>query len=916
MAKIIGIDLGTTNTVVAELSNHEEKLDEIRAVPLAQHVGPSEISHAKELLPSTIYVPAAQEFPEGATTLPWGEGSPPFADATFVGAFAARQGAKVPGRLVQSSKSWLCHPGVDRRRDFLPWGADDDVKKMSPVDAATRLLAHVKSALAYEEIDLEENCEIVLTVPASFDEVARTLTVEAAQKAGLPKVHLVEEPQAAFYDFLHQHKADVSRALLGAKVVLVVDVGGGTCDLTLLSVKEGEDKNAPLIERVAVSDHLMLGGDNMDAALAHHIEKELTGAAGNLEAARWGSLLTSCRLAKEILTQEDAPNEMAVSLASRGRKLIGGAKSYALKKSEAQALLIDGFFPLSAADKIPTKRARTALAEFSLPFVDDPAVPHHICAFLRTHAGLCAEFGAEFRDGLPRPDAVLLNGGVFNAPAIQKRMMKVFANWYDDDVILLEHRSLDLSVARGAVVSVLAKQGKGVHIEGGSARSYFVGIHHDDEEKALCVAPKGMKEGSSETVERTFKMRVGEPVTFSVFHTTGDEKCKAGDVVKKENLQKQPPLETVIRLPKELPVRLKSTLTELGTLEISLEMTEEALLAFALSFSTRNDDDAVHKAPAESAAEKKLLVKAKEEIALFFGNKGQDVDPRQVKVLRRRLEKILGAREEWSLALNRGLCSQLLSGAKRRRRTIDHERTFLQLLGWTLRPGFGVTLDEWRAQETFSLFDQGLTHQKERPLWTTWWVLWRRVAGGLSAEQQEHIFQSVRYWAMPPKARQKEKAPAGKSPLATDEMMRALACFERLNMKTKVTLGDWMLEQLGKKANASWWPLGRLASRVPFAGLVSDVIPKEAATRFVEKLLELDWEQTEGAAFAAAQIARMTGDRIRDLDDELRKRVSQRLLTQGTPELWSRMVSEKIELAPAEEVRALGEALPVGLHLH
>ena len=916
--RIVGIDLGTTNTVVAALKDGA-----IGAVPLTQHVGPGEVSHAKKQLPSVIYVPAEGEFPDDATTLPWGKASAPFTDDTFVGEFAAVQGAKVPGRLVASSKSWLCHPAVDRRRAFLPWGADDDVQKMSPVQAATRVLAHVKHALAdVDHAKLDDDAEVVLTVPASFDEVARSLTVQAAQDAGLPPVHVIEEPQAAFYDFLHQHDDDVKGALQQARLVLIVDVGGGTCDLTLMKIDD-DGGELPRVERIAVSDHLMLGGDNMDATLARHVEQALTGSSGNLEAARWGALLTGCRLAKEVLTDDDAPDEIAVTLPSRGRKLIGGAKSYTLKREEALELLVDGFFPLSDGDRVPEKRARTALAEFSLPFVADPAVPHHICAFLRAHVGACEAIGVDVNDGLPRPDAVLFNGGVFNAPAIQKRMQDVFAHWFGEAPLTLAHRSLDVSVARGAVVSALAKQGKGVRIEGGSARSYFVGIDDGSTEKALCIVEKGMAEGTTQEVSRTFHMRVGEPVTFSLYHTSQSDKTEAGAVVDVDDkLTKLPPLETVLKLPPELPVQLKSTLTELGTLEISLEMTPEALQQFALSFSTR------HEEAAETAGDKddvvvekphKELEKAKDEISLFYGNKGQDVDPRQVKVLRRRLEKLLGPREQWSLGLNRALAGQLISGMKRRRRTADHERTFFQMLGWTLRPGFGVAHDEWRVSEVFPLFEAGVQHIKEKPLWASWWIMWRRLAGGLNREQQSAIFDAMRFHAMPQKMRQQlsseGKAPKGKAPQALDEMMRALACFERLDVDDKVSLGDWMLDQLGKKAHPSWWPLGRLASRVPFAGAVSDVIPPKDASRFVEHLLKLNWDTADGAAFAAAQIARLTKDRARDLDEELRLRVQSRLQAVDAPAEWQQMVVEKLDLAEAEEVRALGESLPAGLKL-
>lgn len=907
---VVGIDLGTTNTVLAAAAKDGGDID---AFPIPQTVAPGEVA-AFDRLPSALYLAGKGEFEAGAASLPWGEEkSPP----TFVGAFAATQGAKVPGRLVASAKSWLCHAAVDRSAAILPWGAADDVVKISPVQASAQILEHVRSAwdAAHPDAPLAEQ-EVVLTVPASFDEVARGLTLQAAKSMGLEGLRLLEEPQAAFYDFVRAHEDGLADALKGVRLALIVDVGGGTTDLTLVQVTH-QSGAAPKLERVAVSDHIMLGGDNMDAAIARHVENALTGTMGGLEAARWGALVQASRLAKEALTQQDAPDSVGVPLVSRGSKLIGGTKTHALEKEKARELVLEGFWPVTAHDEVPQKRTRLALSEFSLPYADDPAIPKHICAFLRRHVEAAARSGAKVENGLPQPDAVLLNGGVFNAPAIVAQLQSVFAHWYGAELPILDHKSLDLSVARGAVYSAFARRGKGAAIEGGSARAYYVGVENaDGEEEALCVVPRGMREGETLDVDRTFRVRVGRPISFRLMTSSGDRTERAGELISvDDDLSAMPPLQTVLEPADEVPVQLQTHLTELGTLELRLQMTPEALQAFALEFNTRGQvEDGQAKKPKGPTTPPEKLDDAKAEIALFYGGKSQDIDPRQVKNLRRRLEKILGPREEWPLPTSRELFAALHAGAKRRRRTPDHERVFFALCGYTLRPGFGFAVDDWRVDELWKLHAAGVQHVKEKPVWAAWWLMWRRVSGGLDQERQLALLEDMR-WSLTPQKLRQGKAPKGPTPHGQDEMVRLAASLERLPKEAKAEIGAWFLLTLGKKAHPSWWPLGRLGARTPFAGSPADVVDKTVASEWVEHLLKLDWDEHEAADFAAASIARMTGDVDRDLEEDLRERVAKRLKIREAPEGWVTMVREVVPLSAQDEARALGDALPAGLTL-
>ena len=377
---IIGIDLGTTNCAVAFVDPAQGADSPVIDFPIPQLQRPGEVA-AMPLLPSCLYVPGDHELPPGSTQLPWGQ-SPKL----IVGAFARWQGARVPGRLVASAKSWLCHAGVDRSAPILPWGAPTGVAKVSPVEASALLLSHMAAAwnAAHPDAPMAQQ-EVVITVPASFDEVARALTVNAARQAGLEKFTLVEEPQAAFYDFTAHHRHDLADVLKDVRLVLVVDVGGGTTDFTL--IQTGVASDGPALRRIAVGDHLMLGGDNMDAALARHVEERLLAGGRKLSATQWTQLVQAARAAKESLLGDNAPERHGISVAAEGSRLVAAARSR-LKFSarEAGRLILEGFFPACAPGETPRRAARTALQELGLPYAQDPAITRHLAAFLRQHA--------------------------------------------------------------------------------------------------------------------------------------------------------------------------------------------------------------------------------------------------------------------------------------------------------------------------------------------------------------------------------------------------------------------------------------------------------------------------------------------------------------------------------------------------
>jgi molecular chaperone DnaK (HSP70) len=933
---IVGIDLGTSNCAVAFAEVSAGALPTVTDFPVVQLQRPGQAG-AQPLLPSTLYNPAAGELPPAAARLPWGDSSP-----WLVGEFARWQGARVPGRLVSSAKSWLCHPGVDRTAPILPWGAPPDVEKISPTQASSALLAHLAAAWdsVHPGASLKDQ-EVVITVPASFDEVARALTVTAARQAGLAHFTLVEEPQAAFYDFTSRHRHELTTALAGVRLVLVVDVGGGTTDFTLISVGVGED--GPALKRIAVGDHLILGGDNMDAALARRAEERLTAAGRKLNATQWTQLVQASRVAKETLLASAAPERHAIALAGSGSRLIGSTLSTEITREEVEQLIVEGFFPLGSVDDEPKRTARTGLQELGLPYAQDTAITRHLAAFLRRHAEAGAAAlggpGSTSNGAVPRPDAILLNGGVFNAPRLANRLVDSVSAWWPEQprIQLLEHDSLDLAVARGAAAYGLARRGLGRRIGGGAAQAIYIGVSGEtrsEERQALCVIPRGHEEGQLvEMTGQALQLTVGQPVQFPLFSTTADRVDKPGEIVRVTDAFKPlPPLHTLLRsaaasptAPRPtgkaatVPVHLRAALTELGTLElwcVSNVADERWRLEFDLRGAASRPGTTVTESMPESFGQVRELVDR------VFGAAPRTVDPREVKRFGETLETALGPRESWRVPLLRELWSTLYAGAKRRRRSAVHERLFYRFVGYGLRPGFGYPLDDWRCEQTFTLLAENVNFHGEASVWNEFWVMWRRIAGGLTPEQHQAIWRVLephlarRIPANAPKNAGRVK---GIQPEGLDEMVRTAASLERLEPAQKTLLGNWIAARLkvpGQTGSGPWaWALGRIGARVPIFGSSHQTVAPEQAATWLEQLLAKDWRTTDGAAFAAVQLARRTGDRTRDLDDDLRMRAIEALRSAKSPDRWITLVSDVVALEAEDEARALGDTLPVGLKI-
>ena len=928
----VGIDLGTSHSVLAYVPLSAPASD-VALLPIPQRSSASEVL-AQPLLPSARYQGA-----EGELGPHWEQPWPPL-DASAsapaaTGQWARSLGTAQPGRLVASAKSWLSHAGVDRSAAILPWGAGDEVVKISPLDASAATLAHLRHAwdAAHPEAPLAQQA-LALTVPASFDEGARALTLQAATRAGLPPLQLLEEPKAAFLDWLLLQGPALAAQLAHSRLVLVVDIGGGTTDLTLVRVQAGADGAPPQLTRVAVGEHLMLGGDNMDLALAHQLEAAFTGPGERLAPPRFAQLVQRCRLAKEQLLADGAPEHTSVTLLGSGSRLLAQTRSCTLTRAQVQATVLEGFFPLVPADAMPARR-QGALRSLGLPYPQDAAITRHLAQFLAQQAG------GDW------PDTLLLNGGVFHAPALAERLLAQLQAWRGAPLRLLHNPHPDWAVARGAAAHAQAVyeqnkapalegqapaaiKNRAPHIGGGAARSYWLvlpGKNASAPAQALCLLPRGTEEGQRLTLTgRRFALQLGQPVRFDLVARSSGQ-AQAGQLLPLDGdgWHELPPLAHVLPAPEgrasaRIEVQLQAQMSEVGTLEVRClgPDGQSWLLPFAVRAANASNSIAADADPASASTQKhtpkntKNLAAAQAQIERIFGPQAQAVDAKEVRQLRAALEKTLGPRADWDMALLRALFDTLLAQAKRRRRSPEHERAWLNLAGWCLRPGLGAQLDAWRLQQLWPLYAQGLGHPGEGSNWTEWWVLWRRVAAGLDEGQQLQVLEDVA-GKMQQTVQRTARARWG----SYDDMLRLFAAMEAVPWQYRQEMGQWMLQRLQRpdEPQHTWWAIGRLAARQPLAANAHLVMPPAAAQEFLDATLAQDWRKNEPAMFAAVQIARLCGERTLDFDDAVRQQVLQRLRSSGAPARWLEPLQQVQAMSAEDRQRSLGDSLPPGLVL-
>jgi molecular chaperone DnaK (HSP70) len=898
---VVGIDLGTTHTVVAYTEAGGDS--RVRVLEMERLVAAGQVQRLPTL-PTVLYALLAEESDT--------------AESWVVGDYARRRGQEVSARAIMSAKSWLCHAGVDRQAAILPWGAPADVPRLSPVAASTHVLEHVRRAWdsRFPDSPLVEQ-QIVLTVPASFDPIARQLTVKAALDAGLA-VRLLEEPQAAFYDYLDQQGTQALERLLPQSEgrglrILVCDVGGGTTDLTLLRVKEND--TGICVDRMAVGRHLLLGGDNMDLALAHLAESQLSSDQrfDAYELVKW---VLVCREAKEQLLREDGPSEANVAVGRSGSQLVGNARSTTLARDSVLTSVLDGFFPW-VDPQVRSVPKRSALLGFGLPYESDPAISRHICAFMDRH--LTAD---------DRVDAVLLNGGVFLSPLLANRVLQVLEK-VGHPCRLLSHLQPDLAVARGAVKYGLSLNGQGLKIGGGSAHGYYAAFDSPDGDTrrlAICVVPRGSAEGEPHraAVQR-FTLRLGVPVRFELYSSDVAAAHAPGTVVElDEQFELLPPLVTQLTADdsarQELSVYLEGELTAVGTLELFCVPTAAAdrgnalQLAFELRGLERPQSSTSPPRPSKPPRQERLS-EAYELIQRVFGKGRGNIEPRETKDLFRNLERLLGDRGTWTLDVNRALFDVVAPKSKARHRSVDHERLYFMLVGFTLRPGFGHILDRSRVSLLSPLLAEGLHFTDQVRSWQQFLIAWRRILPGMTETEQTRAYEILSPFVS--KARNRSKPPRAFQGIVFPELLDLVGLFERLPAHDRIGLGNTLIERTWTEREPRLWEAtGRVGSRVPLYASAHYVIAPREAENWIEQLMREKWEDLPSAAKAAVNLSRMTGDRARDVSNDVRTEVIRRLERHKAPSAWIKSISETTPVAASESLSQYGEELPVGLVWH
>jgi molecular chaperone DnaK (HSP70) len=917
---VVGIDLGTTNCAVAAA----EGRGAITSFDIPQLVAAGEV-RPHRTLPSFLFFTEQGQRDSGAVALPW-DPSPDL----VAGVFAREEGALVPGRLISSAKSWLSNPHVDRTAALLPFTATNGTvhgesgARLSPVEASARLLAHIRDAWNHihaqgDDAARLEQQQVVLTVPASFDEEARELTVEAATRAGFERLTLLEEPLAALYAWIAAHRRQLAQGFAGDSLILVADVGGGTTDFSLIRARVEGGELA--FERIAIGEHLLLGGDNLDLALAAAVEQKL--APARLTLAQRQALRRKCTAAKEALLSSDATERVTITVLGSGRGVVGGGLTTELTRAEVVSALREGFLPLTRPDDLPARDRRVGLRELGLPYETEPAITRHLAAFL-------ARAGANGTvSRMARPDAVLLNGGFFTPSLAQNQVLDALTAWFGSRPRVLENENPEAAVALGAAFYGRLRQdparARRLLIRAGSARSYYVGVASEDGgRRAVCVIPRGTEEGSRFELEREFTVVSNQPAAFTLYSSI-DRADGPGAIIdlaggrSPDDVQRHAPLVTAFRYGKRsrkvpLVVRLSAAFTETGTLELWCHAGETGH-KWRLAFNLRSvEADPLDAEPEPGGADSGVIVedeaveRSKGLLTAVFGQGPSPVTP---EALTGELETLIGhGKHAWPLSTIRAMSDTLLQLANGRAKGPAYEVRWLNLVGLCVRPGFGSALDEWRVSELRRIYAAGLAFPRETQNQVEWLVLWQRVSAGFTSGQQRELAQRVSgQLGLGQRKRPRINAQIDR------ESWRLLASLERLDAGQRARLGDELAGRIGRDPrNASWlWAIGRFGARQPLYGPLNGVVSPDVAERWIGTLLQPK-ELTADAASAIAQIGARTDDPARDIAAATAAGAAARLSAAG----WS-AAAEKltavVATSSAEAGRVFGEALPEGLSL-
>jgi molecular chaperone DnaK (HSP70) len=914
----IGIDLGTTNCAMAFEGLDAAAQGEVFLI--SQWETTTRFSEAATL-PSFLYLlsqhEAAQMSENGTPRAEW-----------IPGRFARTRAAESPGRVVHSAKSWLCHHGVDRSASFLPWRSDEIPveKRISPIRASALLLEYLRAAwdarFASQGRRFDDQ-EITITVPASFDAAAQRLTLDAAREAGFPEgVRLLEEPQAAFYWWLEHRTGEslVSKQLLDAGIhhVLVIDIGGGTTDFTLFEIASRSETSFSPIKRIAVSDHLLLGGDNIDLAIAHRIESRLP-AREPLSEVQRNFLVARCRDVKERCLSDSSSRVFTVSIPGPGSRLLGSTLGAQIERSEIESIVLDGFFPECNSDDQPA-RTQAGLREWALPYAADSAVTRYLAEFLR---------------GRPLVDAVLFNGGSLYPEALRQRLLKQIARWQQGaEPQLLENPEPSLAVARGAAHFGSIVRRRAQRIEAGAARAIYLEVHQEEAGKGMapdpaliCILPSGApSEEKFQVSPHGLELRVNRPVRFQPYYSTRRTTDKAGSLVNwnDRDFHRLPPLRTTARLAgpdregDRLPVTLTARINELGLLHVACVSADpDAYGTWPLEFDLRPHESVATKhadreeyesANTDPGVEPDRLESARTRITTLFSRPLDRRDKISATNLLKNLERILGKpKADWNYLLIRSLWRALLECFSSRQESVEHEETWLILAGYFLRPGFGAEGDDIQINELWRIHTDGLKYPGKRNQLQAY-ILWRRVAGGLNSERQQAILAPELS-----RMRTQTNLPA--------ELVRLAGSLERINPATKTELLDQFIRQARElatnKQHAAPYlaALGLLLNRSPLYAGVDCIVPAVYVEKAYQAFSDLDWSEPHLTEIQNLflRAGRLVNDPKIDLPKSLREKIASKLQKADVPPSKVARLRTFVPVALAERANLFGESLPPGL---
>lgn len=901
---IIGIDLGTTQCALSYVDLEDKSL-KVRNLDVTQLVSGGQIED-QPTLPSVIYL--CEESRE--LNRPEWMGS----ESMIIGAFARELGFEIPGRFVHSSKSWLCHPRAERQAPILPWQSEIGEQKISPVDAAAEYLRYL-SRLWDANIGKKDESfvfsrqKIIVTVPASFDPSARNLTLEAIDRAGIKAVSLIEEPQAAFYDYLQRNPKTMVSELKGVDTVLVIDIGGGTTDFSLIRIDWARERDYPEFSRLAVGPHLLIGGDNLDLALARKVEAEFKHRGRKLAGKQWLSLLSQSHIAKEQVLSGDISGAVHFNLAGSGSKVLAGAAKIALDSEEIKQILVDGFFPLVEASARPDEDNGLGLSEAGLPFTRDAAVTRHLATFLREND--------------VNPDAILFNGGTMKADCLRQRLFDVLSLWRGRDPVILENPHPTLAVAAGAAYYGLVTLGLGQRIQSGNPVSIYLGIgtakssnaSRHVPEQLLCILPKGSEpEKDYHMADKTFGIDMSRDSAFYLFYTPSPPKAEEPGRLIKFNAKRYlplPPCTLKARTGKgEKQVEIRVKLRETGYLQIFCEEIAGSFsqeLRFDLGESEKNS-----KVAAEAPAKRRVpltssqLKKIEQLLNQTFAGKIE------FNCVFKELEEIIGSpRTNWDAEMLRQLFDVFIVREKDFRASQNTLVLWFRLLGFCLRPGFGVQGDVARVDAIWKMIDDEFSYTSTE-FWADWWVMWKRIVPGLSLERQEALKARLEPVLFQTKRRDKKEREVSQH--ERNQLWRLLGHLERISVSEKERIGWWIAKAPPSYGNDSvaLAALARMGARelayAPDTAMVSQAV----ANAWAEYLLKKAIPGNSYLDTALREIGRKTGDRLVQIDDLLRKNILDVFKKKLRKKAFIQPLLKAARLDDKELAEFTGETLPSG----